>query len=297
MFDCLSPSATLIVACRVPSDSVMLARRLRSALIWRFIASWMSRGGTISRISTLVILTPQRSVTSSSLARRMWLISSRLASTSSSGMSPMTARSVVAASAWDAPVKSVTAVTVVIGIEDLRVDEEVDADRRVVLRDAGLLRHLEEALAQVDLDRTAGRTGSAGRCPGRVAPCRRPKKKTTRRSYSRTMWTIEKSSHRPIAARDRDDDRPMNCSMVRLTLRCSPIAGCCRLDDQLESFDPDHAQRGSRSDLGASAASRPALALSIGDPRRGNQRLGGAGCADAGPSPACSTRAHSPHLR
>ena len=77
-----------------------MARRLRSALIWRFIASWMSRGGTISRISTLVIFTPQRSVTSSSFARRMWLISSRLASTSSSGMSPMTARSVVAASAW-----------------------------------------------------------------------------------------------------------------------------------------------------------------------------------------------------
>jgi len=71
----------------------------------------MSRGGTISRISTLVILTPQRSVTSSSLARRMWLISSRLASTSSSGMSPITARSVVAASACEAPWKFVTAVT------------------------------------------------------------------------------------------------------------------------------------------------------------------------------------------
>ncbi len=37
------------------------------------------------------------------------------------------------------------------GVEDLRVDQEVDADRCVVLRDAGLLRHLEESLAQVDL--------------------------------------------------------------------------------------------------------------------------------------------------
>jgi len=41
----------------------------------------------------------------------MWLISSRLASTSSSGMSPITARSVVAASACEAPWKFVTAVT------------------------------------------------------------------------------------------------------------------------------------------------------------------------------------------
>ena len=153
MLDCLSPSATLIVAWRVPSDSVITARRLRSALICRFMASWMSRGGTISRISTLVIFTPQRSVTSSSLARRMWLISSRLASTSSSGMSPMTARSVVAASACEAPDEVRDRRHRLLGVEDLRVDQEVDADGRVVLGDAGLLRHLEVELAQVDLHR------------------------------------------------------------------------------------------------------------------------------------------------
>jgi len=48
--DCFWPSATLIAACRLPSDSVITARRVRSADSWRFIASWTSRGGVISRI-------------------------------------------------------------------------------------------------------------------------------------------------------------------------------------------------------------------------------------------------------
>ena len=51
-----------MLACRVPSDSVITARRLRSAESIRFIASWTSRGGMISRISTVVTLPPQRSV-------------------------------------------------------------------------------------------------------------------------------------------------------------------------------------------------------------------------------------------
>ena len=80
-----------------------MARRMRSADICRFIASWMSLGGTISLISTLVTLTPQRSVTSSSFVRRTRLMSSLLARTSSSGMSPITARSVVVAIFWLAP--------------------------------------------------------------------------------------------------------------------------------------------------------------------------------------------------
>src|SRR5438309_1043270 len=83
----------VIAACFFPSASVTSARRLRSADIWRVIASWTSLGGVISRISTVVTLTPHRSVTSSSLARRTWLIWSRLARTSSRMMSPITARS------------------------------------------------------------------------------------------------------------------------------------------------------------------------------------------------------------
>ena len=65
----------------------------------------------ISRISTLVTLTPQRSVTSSSLTRRISFIASRLASTSSSDMSPTTERSVVAAMFWAAPAKLPTSIT------------------------------------------------------------------------------------------------------------------------------------------------------------------------------------------
>ena len=70
---------------------------MRSADIWRFMASCTSRGGMISRISTLVTLTPQRSVTSSRRVRSMVLMCSRSESTSSSGMPPITARSVVVA--------------------------------------------------------------------------------------------------------------------------------------------------------------------------------------------------------
>ena len=73
----------------------------------------------ISRISTLVTFTPQRSVTSSSFTRSTVLISSRLASTSSSEMSPTTARSVVAAMLVAAPAKFDTCTTDVAGSNTL----------------------------------------------------------------------------------------------------------------------------------------------------------------------------------
>src|SRR5260370_320939 len=44
MFDCLSPSATRIADARLPSASVTDALRIRSAVICRVIASWISGG-------------------------------------------------------------------------------------------------------------------------------------------------------------------------------------------------------------------------------------------------------------
>src|SRR5437773_5930959 len=82
--DCLSPSATVTVAVFLPSASMTTARRLRSADIWRIMASVTFLGGRISRISTFVTLTPHRVVTSSSFVRRTALVSSRFESTSSS---------------------------------------------------------------------------------------------------------------------------------------------------------------------------------------------------------------------
>src|SRR3989304_4355869 len=99
----------------------------------------------ISRISTFVTLTPQRSVTSSSFARRSWLISSRLASTSSRGMSPTTARRGGAGEVrhlHDAHLR----------IEHLVERDEIDRDRRVVLGDRVLSRYLEEELAKIHVD-------------------------------------------------------------------------------------------------------------------------------------------------
>ena len=109
--DSLLPSAIVIAACFCPSASVTTARRVRSADICRVIASCTNGGGLISRISTFVTFTPQRSVTSSNFTRSRLLISSRLASTSSSEMSPTTARSVVAAMFVAAPAKFETPMT------------------------------------------------------------------------------------------------------------------------------------------------------------------------------------------
>ena len=95
-------------ACFCPSASVTTARRVRSADIWRVMASWTGGGGTISRTSTLVTFTPHRSVTSSSLVRSSRFIASRFDSTSSRLMSPTTLRRVVAAMFWAAPAKFCT---------------------------------------------------------------------------------------------------------------------------------------------------------------------------------------------
>ena len=108
MADCFSPSATLILAWRWPSDSVMTARLVRSAVRTRFIESCTSGGGMSSRISTVVTLPPHRSVCSDNFTRSTSLTWSRLLSTSSSIMSPATARRVVVAMPWSAPWKSPT---------------------------------------------------------------------------------------------------------------------------------------------------------------------------------------------
>ena len=113
--DCFWPSATLIADCRAPSDSVMTARRVRSAESIRFIDSRMSRGGVISRISTRVILPPQFSVISSSFVRNTSLIWSRFESTSSRRKSPTTARRFVVATPASAPTKSWTFTTLLSG--------------------------------------------------------------------------------------------------------------------------------------------------------------------------------------
>ena len=75
------------------------------------MASWTCGGGVISRTSTLVTFTPQRSVTSSSFARSCSFICSRLESTSSRLMSPTTLRRVVAAMFCAAPAKFATSIT------------------------------------------------------------------------------------------------------------------------------------------------------------------------------------------
>ena len=91
----------------------------RSAPICRVIASRTAGGGLISLTSTLVTLTPQRSVTSSNFVRRTSFICSRLDKTSSRVMSPTTERSVVDAMLMPAPLKSWTAKTVVSGSSTL----------------------------------------------------------------------------------------------------------------------------------------------------------------------------------
>ena len=97
---CFAPSATRMAEAFLPSASVTDARRVRSAVSCRFMASCTSRGGVSSLISTLVTFTPHRWVISSSFTLSDSLISSRLARTSSSGMLPITARRVVCAMPW-----------------------------------------------------------------------------------------------------------------------------------------------------------------------------------------------------
>ena len=111
MAACLLPSATLIADWRWPSDSVIWARLVRSAVSSCVIASWMSCCGVISRISIEVTVTPQRTVSPAILACRRLLISSRRASTSSTVMSPITARSEVVARLRTAMMKLLMLIT------------------------------------------------------------------------------------------------------------------------------------------------------------------------------------------
>jgi hypothetical protein len=76
---------------------------VRSAESCRIIASWTSRGGVISRISTVVTCRPTAGHLVELTRRTFVLICSRFYRTSSSRMSPMTARNVVVAMFWSAP--------------------------------------------------------------------------------------------------------------------------------------------------------------------------------------------------
>ena len=96
-----------------------MARRDRSADIWRVMASSTAGGGFISRTSTLATFTPQRSVTSSRRMRKALFMSSRLDRTSSRLMSPTTERKVVEAMLMAAPLKSWTDKTEVNGSRTL----------------------------------------------------------------------------------------------------------------------------------------------------------------------------------
>ena len=131
----------------------MTARRVRSAESCRFIASWTSRGGVISRISTVVTLPPQRSVTSSSLTRRTSLICSRFDSTSSSEDVADDGAQRRRRDALEGAGEVRDVDDALERIADPPVDQEVDVDRGVVLGDRRLARDLDELLADVDLDR------------------------------------------------------------------------------------------------------------------------------------------------
>ena len=109
--DCFSPSATVIAASRCPLASSTIDLLMRSADICRVIASCMSLGGSISRISTFVTLMPHRPVSWSSLVLMSSFMRSRCDRTSSRLMSPTTALSVVVASPTTADVYCSTSST------------------------------------------------------------------------------------------------------------------------------------------------------------------------------------------
>ena len=151
---CFWPSATLMAACRLPSDSVTTARRVRSAVSCRFIASWTSRGGVISRISTVVTLPPQRSVDLVELdpehlvdlfALREDLVEEDVADDGAERRRRDALQRAREVGDVDDALERVG---------DPPVDQEVDVDRGVVLRDRRLARDLDELLADVDLDRS-----------------------------------------------------------------------------------------------------------------------------------------------
>ena len=85
-----------------------MARRSRSAFIWRCMASVTSGGGSMRWISTRTTCVPQTSVASSSTWRNWVLIVSREVSASSRSMSPMTFLRLVWASLVAARMKLAT---------------------------------------------------------------------------------------------------------------------------------------------------------------------------------------------
>src|SRR5579859_2034109 len=121
--------------------------------------------------------------------------------------------------------------------------------------------------------------------PGPRAPCRRPKKKTTSRSYSRTMWMVLEIRYRTTSRPTTRMIRPVRFSGIARVLPplSRGVTGVGRrLNDELEAITTDHLDRCAGPDLDVIAARRPSLAASIGDPVRRQQGLGGAALADQG---------------
>src|SRR5213593_256224 len=195
--DCLSPSAMVTVAVFLPSASMTTARRLRSADIWRIIASVTFLGGRISRISTFVTLTPQRVVTSSSFVRRIALISSRFDSTSSRMMSPMTARRVVVAIPIAAPSKLFTRITESAALATLKYtmkSTSTGALSFVMHVWCGIVRYRSRRSTRTGLSIP----GMTTTIPGPFSAWAFPKRKFTIRSYSLTTLRLAKSRIRTI---------------------------------------------------------------------------------------------------
>jgi hypothetical protein len=204
MADCLFPSATVMAACLVPSASVTTARRVRSADIWRVMASCTMGGGMISRISTFVTFTPHRSVTSSSLARRISFMVSRFASTSSRVMSPTTERSVVAAMFCAAPSKFCTDTTDAAASTTLvntMKSMEIVALSSVMADWCGISRYVSRRSTRTPRSMIGIRMMS----PGPFVPMARPSRNTIMRWYSGTilmawgMIRISRNRTTPIA--------------------------------------------------------------------------------------------------
>ena len=93
---CLSPSATVMALCFLPSANSTASRFSRSAFICFSMASRMAAGGVMFLTSTRLTLMPQASVASSRMERIWALMVSRETSVVSRSRSPMMLRSVVA---------------------------------------------------------------------------------------------------------------------------------------------------------------------------------------------------------
>src|SRR5437867_4498758 len=189
---CFPPSAIVPGAFSPPSASMPTPRRLRSADIWRIIASVTFLGGRISRISTFVTLTPQRVVTSSSFVRKIALISSRFDSTSSRMMSPTTARSVVVAIPIAAPSKLFTRITESAALATLKYtmkSTSTGALSFVMHVWCGIVRNRSRKSTRTGLSIP----GITTTIPGPFSAWAFPSRKFTIRSYSLTTLRLAKS--------------------------------------------------------------------------------------------------------